>query len=76
MAITGTELKALLQSAFVDADIIIEDTQGDNNHYGVHIKSSLFKGKSRLEQHKMVYAALGDLMQDRLHALSLKTSEK
>ena len=73
MAIRRDDLYAMLASAFPGARIDIEDTRGDGDHYQVRIISSVFEGMTRVAQHKAVFHALGDLMADRLHALSLKT---
>ena len=59
-----------------DADINIVDLAGDNNHYSATIKSKVFAGKSKIDQHKMVYSALKGKMGNDLHALSLTTKEK
>tara|TARA_B100000686_G_C15908284_1_gene533601 strand:+ start:151 stop:381 length:231 start_codon:yes stop_codon:yes gene_type:complete len=76
MPIKLEEIKNLIKNSIPDAEIIIEDLAGDNNHYSATIKSSLFSGKSRVEQHKIVYKALNGKMGNELHALSLKTIEK
>lgn len=73
MAMKCEEIEKLLKSHFCDANIVIEDLAGDENHYRVVITSKSFKGKSRIEQHKMVYAALQGKMGSALHALSLVT---
>lgn len=74
MAIHYTEIETLLRTAFPDAQIQIQDTMGDGDHYAVQVISSSFFGKSRIAQHKMVYDALEGRMKDVLHALSIKTS--
>ena len=63
-------------SAIPDAEISVEDLAGDENHYAATIKSKIFTGKSKIEQHKFVYKALKGKMGNELHALSLKTLEK
>ncbi len=73
MAISKDKLTFLLKAAFPDATLTIVDTVGDGDHYDVRIESTLFQGKSRIEQHKMVYTALGDTMKSTLHALRLTT---
>ena len=55
---------------------IVQDLAGDDNHYSATIKSVVFKGKSKIEQHKLVYKALGGKMGNELHALALNTIEK
>jgi len=73
MAISITELKQLLDSAFPDGCIDVVDLAGDNDHYQASIVSEQFSGKSRIQQHQMVYQALKGKMGDELHALALKT---
>ena len=58
-----------------DADITIQDLAGDENHYSATIKSKAFIGKSKIEQHKLVYKALKGKMGNELHALALNTIE-
>ena len=58
-----------------DAEISIQDLAGDNNHYSATIKSKIFNGKSKIEQHKMVYKALEGKMGNELHALAINTKE-
>ena len=76
MAIKTNELTSLIKEAFPDANISIDDLAGDNNHYSVTIISNVFKGKNRIEQHKMVYKALKGRMGNELHALAINTKEK
>ena len=76
MAIKQVEIHKLLKEGFPDADIEINDLAGDNNHYAAKIKSSKFKGKTRVQQHQMVYASLKGKMGNELHALALTTEEK
>lgn len=76
MAMTASELEALLREAFQDADIRIEDLAGDGDHYRAVIRSAAFEGKSRVAQHQMVYAALKGRMGAELHALALDTAPK
>ena len=75
MAIKSDELISLIKEAFPDANITIDDLAGDNNHYSATIISNAFKGKNRIEQHKMVYKALNGKMGNELHALALNTIE-
>ena len=58
-----------------DAKITIQDLAGDENHYSATIKSKAFVGKSKIEQHKLVYRALKGKMGNELHALALNTME-
>ena len=76
MPIEKKEIKKLILDSIPDANIEIKDLMGDNNHYSATIKSSIFKGKSKIEQHKMVYKSLKGKMGNELHALSLTTMEK
>lgn len=74
MPITASELEKLIRQAFPDAIVEIEDLAGDGDHYRARIVSSAFAGKSRLQQHQMVYRALGERMGGALHALALSTA--
>ena len=76
MAIKQEEIHKLLKEGFPDADIEINDLAGDDNHYAAKIKSSKFKGKTRVQQHQMVYASIKGKMGNELHALALTTEEK
>ncbi len=76
MAMDLIEIENLVKEAIPDAVIDIQDLAGDNNHYSATIISSLFKGKSKIEQHKIVYNALKGKMGNELHALAIKTKEK
>jgi len=76
MAIKQEEIHKLIKEGFPDADIEINDLAGDDNHYAAKIKSSKFKGKTRIQQHQMVYASLKGKMGNELHALALTTEEK
>ena len=73
MPMPADELEALIKAALPDADIVITDLAGDSDHYRAEVTSTVFKGLSRIEQHKLVYGALGERMGTELHALSLKT---
>jgi len=75
MSLKIEEIKTLIKKAIPDAEINIVDTAGDENHYSATIKSKIFSGKTKIEQHKMVYKALGDKMGNELHALALNTIE-
>ena len=76
MAMAASEIEKLIKEAFPDADVTITDLAGDNDHYAAMVTSSAFKGKSRVQQHQMVYAALKGRMGGVLHALSLQTAAK
>lgn len=73
MAIAASDIEHLIQTGLPDATIVIQDLAGDGNHYRAVITSPAFAGKSRVAQHQMVYAALGDVMRETLHALSIET---
>jgi len=76
MPLEKNKLEAMRREAFPDATIILEDTAGDNNHYSAKICSKIFDGKTRIEQHKMVYKALKGKLGNELHALALETASK
>ena len=76
MAMAITDLQAYLDQAFSDAEIDIKSLVDDNDHYAVTIVSSAFAGKSRVQQHQMVYQALQGHVGSTLHALSLTTRAK
>ncbi len=73
MPMSAGEIEQMIRSAFPDADVRIEDLRGDGDHYAAHIVSEAFRGKSRVAQHQLVYAALQGRMGTELHALSLQT---
>lgn len=67
-------LRAHLEDAFPDAEIVIDDLAGDGDHYRARIVSAAFAGLPRVKQHQLVYAALKGQMGGALHALALETS--
>ena len=73
---TPVGFNPVLLEAIPDASIDIKDLMGDNNHYSAIIKSGIFKGMSKIDQHKLVYKSLKGKMGNELHALSLTTEEK
>ena len=75
MSLKLEEIKKLIKEAMPDAEVAIQDLAGDENHYSATIKSKVFIGKSKIEQHKLVYKALGEKMGNELHALALNTME-
>ena len=75
MTLKIDEITKMIKEAIPDAEISIQDTAGDENHYSATIKSKIFNGKSKIEQHKMVYKALKGKMGNELHALALNTME-
>ena len=73
MAMTRETLEGFLTEAFPEAEITLTDLAGDNDHWQAEIVSEQFRGKTRVAQHQMVYAALKGTMGGELHALALKT---
>ena len=76
MAMQLKEIEVLIKESFPDAIIEIQDLAGDGNHYSATVISSKFVGKTKIQQHKMVYDSLRGKMGNELHALALKTKEK
>ena len=76
MPMNLTEIENLIKKAIPDAIVSIQDLAGDSNHYSATIISPFFKGKSKIEQHKIVYNSLKGKMGNELHALSITTKEK
>lgn len=74
MPMSAGELESMIRTALPDAQVEITDLRGDGDHYAAHVVSAAFKGLSRVQQHKMVYDALGGGMGDELHALALQTA--
>ena len=74
MAMQPAEIEALIRAALPDARVTIEDLAGDGDHYAAAVVSEAFRGRSRVQQHQMVYAALQGRMGGVLHALALQTS--
>lgn len=70
------KLEKMILNAIPDAEIQIEDLRGDGNHYAAYVSSALFAGKSRIEQHRMVYDALTEAIDGGLHAIAIQTSTK
>ena len=73
MPMAPEQITAYIREAFPDADVKLVDLAGDNDHFQVTILSEAFRGKSRVEQHKMVFSALQGNMGSTLHALAVKT---
>ena len=73
---TPDTIKSCLLAAFPDAEVEITDLTGTSDHFQAVVTSRAFEGKTRVEQHKMVYAALGELMNGAIHALALTTRTK
>jgi stress-induced morphogen len=74
MAMDAGEIERLIKSGIPDAQVSIQDLRGDGDHYAAHVVSASFRGKSRVQQHQMVYQALGGRMGGQLHALALQTA--
>ena len=73
MAMAQTDIEKMIKEALPDAEIVIEDLRGDGDHYSARVTSSAFEGKTRVQQHQMVYDALQGKMGGELHALALQT---
>ena len=73
MAMEAAEIERLIREGIPDAEVLIEDLRGDGDHYAAQVTSASFTGKSRVQQHQMVYKALKGSMEQALHALALTT---
>lgn len=73
MPMPAEEIERLIRSAIPDATVAIQDLAGDGDHYRAIVTSEAFRGKSRLQQHQLVYRALGERLGGELHALALET---
>lgn len=73
MAMDASEIESMIKAALPDAQVRIDDLRGDGDHYAATVVSSAFAGKTRVQQHQMVYAALKGRMGGQLHALQLTT---
>ncbi|MFP6772540.1 MAG: BolA family transcriptional regulator [Alphaproteobacteria bacterium] len=74
MAMDAAEIEKLIKEGIADAKVTIEDLRGDGDHYAAMVVSAEFEGKSRVQQHQMVYQALQGRMGGQLHALALQTA--
>lgn len=74
MPMAAAEIEQMIKEALPDAEVTIEDLRGDGDHYAAHVVSAQFTGKSRVQQHQMVYRALQGRMGNELHALALQTA--
>lgn len=74
MAMDAGTIERMIREAIPDATVSIEDLRGDGDHYAAHVVSAQFVGKTRVQQHQMVYQALKGRMGGELHALALQTS--
>src|SRR5512136_2034827 len=73
MAMDSTEIERLIKASIPDAQVVIRDLAGDGDHYAATVLSEVFRGKSRVQQHQLVYEALKGEMGGKLHALALQT---
>jgi stress-induced morphogen len=74
MPMEASEIEALIREGIPDAKVIIEDLRGDGDHYSALVISESFRGKSRVAQHQMVFAAMQGKMGGQLHAMALQTA--
>jgi stress-induced morphogen len=74
MAMTAAEIEELIRLSIPDATVTIDDLAGDGDHYACRVVSETFRGRSRIQQHQIVYAALQGRMGNELHALALQTN--
>jgi stress-induced morphogen len=74
MPMAAAEIERLIREAIPDAKVTIEDLRGDGDHYAAHVVSATFRGKTRVQQHQLVYQALRGRMGNELHAMALQTS--
>ncbi|WP_032112686.1 BolA family protein [Candidatus Paracaedibacter symbiosus] len=74
MAMPASEIKTLIEDAIPGAHVEIKDLAGDNDHFAAYVTSDAFRGKTRVQQHQMVYQALGTRMGGELHALAVYTT--
>jgi stress-induced morphogen len=74
MPMNPADIEGLIKAALPDAQVTIEDLRGDGDHYAAYVVSNAFKGKTRVQQHQLVYQALQGRMGNELHALALQTS--
>ena len=73
MPMAGPDIEAAILAAIPDAQVELTDLAGDDDHWAVKVTSPAFAGKTRVAQHKMVYAAIGEKMGGELHALQVST---
>ncbi|GGA56133.1 ATP-binding protein [Nitratireductor aestuarii] len=74
MAMDAKEIERLIKESIPDAKVTIRDLAGDGDHYAAEVVAESFRGKSRVQQHQMIYEALKGNMGGALHALALQTS--
>ena len=73
MPMNAAEIESLIKESLPDAEVTIQDLAGDGDHYAALVVSGAFRGKTRVQQHQMVYQALKGRMGGELHALALQT---
>jgi len=73
MAMAANDIERLIRASIPDAEVTIRDLAGDGDHYAATVIAESFRGKSRVQQHQIVYAALQGEMGGKLHALALQT---
>ena len=76
MPLDAEKILSLLEESFPQAEIDLKDLKGDRNYYSLSVLCTSFKGKTRVQQHQMVYNSLKGYVGDAIHALSIKTSDK
>ena len=74
MAMDAADIERLIREGIPGASVTIEDLRGDGDHYAAHVTAAVFAGKTRIQQHQMVYQALQGKMGGQLHALALHTA--
>ena len=74
MAMEAAEIERLIRESLPDAEVTIDDLRGDGDHYSARVVSAAFAGKTRVQQHQLIYQALQGRMGNELHALQLQTS--
>ena len=70
--LTTDDVQRLIETGIPDATVQVTDLTGTSDHFGIHVRSSAFAGKSRIDQHKMVHAALGEHLTTTIHAVDIK----
>ena len=70
---TEKEIELLIKAEITDASVFVHDTTGGGDHFSAIVISDAFSGKNLIDQHKLVYTAIGDLLTKQVHALQLKT---
>ena len=71
---SADEIETMIKEALPESTVVIEDLRGDGDHYAAQVVTEEFRGKSRVQQHQMIYNAMGGRVGKELHALALNTS--